>query len=69
MHYFLHVYQFYQRNHQYEDALHIILKAIQYFPENHGLHYTAGDLYRKLGIDYRAEEEFRKADILKQALK
>lgn len=62
--YFFHVYKFYQHNQMYEKALHIILTAIQYFPEDAGLHRTAGDLYKKLGIDYRAEEEYRKADIL-----
>ena len=68
-HYFLHVYRFYQRNHQYENALQIILKAIAYFPDDRGLHRIAGDLYKKLGIDYRAEEEILKARILEQTLK
>lgn len=63
--YFLHVYRFFRSNDQYEKVLHIILKAITYFPDDHGLHHTAGDLYKKLGIDYRAEEEYRKANILK----
>jgi len=67
--YFLHVYRFFRNNEQYEKALHVILKAIAYFPDGQGLHHTAGDLYKKLGIDYRAEEEYRKAQILKQTLK
>ncbi len=66
--YFLHLYNFFQRNDQYENALHAILKAITYFPDDHGLHRIAADLYKKMGIDYRAEEEFRKAHMLKQAL-
>jgi Tfp pilus assembly protein PilF len=67
--YFLHVYRFFLSNNQYEKALHVILKAITFFPEDHGLHHTAGDLYKKLGIDYRAEEEYRKAQILKEILR
>jgi tetratricopeptide (TPR) repeat protein len=63
--YFLHVYNYFRRNDQYENALNVILKAITYFPEDHGLRRIAGDLYKKLGIDYRAEEEYRKASILK----
>jgi len=67
--FFLHIYNFFRHNHQYENALHIILDAISHFPDDSGFHRIAGDLYKKLGIDYRAEEEFRKADILKQTSK
>ncbi|MCU0598385.1 MAG: O-antigen ligase family protein [Desulfobacterales bacterium] len=62
---FYHVFLFYQRHHMDENALQVILRAIRYFPDDHGLHRTAGDLYKDLGIDYRAEEEYRKAEILK----
>jgi tetratricopeptide (TPR) repeat protein len=62
---FSRVFQFYRRHHMDENALQVILKAIRYFPDDAGFHRTAGDLYKKLGIDYRAEEEYRKAEILK----
>lgn len=62
---FLHVVNFYRRNHMDEKALHIILKAIDYFPDDSDLHRAAGDLYKRLGIDHRAEEKYRKAELLK----
>ena len=51
-----------------EKALEIILRAVRYFPNDPGLRRIAGDLYRNLGIDYRAEEEYRKAEMLKSVL-
>jgi O-antigen ligase/Tfp pilus assembly protein PilF len=63
--YFTHVYNFYQRFHADEKSLFIIQQAIEYFPKEDALHRIAGDLYKKLGIDYRADEEYRKARILK----
>jgi tetratricopeptide (TPR) repeat protein len=66
--YFLHIYQFYHRNHMDEKALNVILKAILFFPDDPGLRRTAGDLYKNLGIDYRAEEEYRRAEMLKSVL-
>lgn len=63
--YFLHVARFYRRHHMDEKALLIILKAIAHFPDDHTLRRMAGDLYKGLGIEYRAEEEYRKAEILR----
>ncbi|MBC2717940.1 MAG: hypothetical protein HF978_21780 [Desulfobacteraceae bacterium] len=63
--YFIHVSQFYQKNQSHEKALYIIQQAIPYFPDDYNLHRIAGNLYKNLGIDYRAEEEYRKAQILK----
>ena len=62
---FLHVARFYGRHHMDEKALLVILKAIDYFPDDHGLRRMAGDLYKGLGIEYRAQEEYRKADMLR----
>ncbi|RJP46191.1 MAG: hypothetical protein C4548_03445 [Desulfobacteraceae bacterium] len=62
---FLHVVNFYRRHHMDEKALRIILKAIDYFPDDSDLHRAAGDLYKKLGIDHRSEERYRKAELLK----
>ncbi len=67
--YFSHVYNFYRGRQSDEKALFIIQRAIEYFPDDNSLHRVAGDLYKKLGIDYRAEEEYRKARTLKQTLK
>ena len=66
--YFLHVVNFFRRNHMDEKALEIILRAVRYFPNDPGLRRIASDLYRNLGIDYRAEEEYRKAEMLKSVL-
>lgn len=63
--FFLHVVNFYRRNHMDENALRVILRAIPYFPDDYGLHRAAGDLYKTMGIDYRAEEKYRKAELLK----
>lgn len=63
--YFTHVYRFYQKNKLYKKSLFIIQQAIEYFPHDYHLRRIAGDLYKKLGIDYRADEEYRKALILK----
>ena len=65
-HYFLTVLNFYLRDHAYEEALQIIIRAINWFPDDPYLHQRAGDLYKKLGIDHRADEAFRKARLLKQ---
>ena len=67
--YFTHVYNFYCVLQSYEKALYIIQQALPYFPDDYHLHRIAGDLYKKLGIDYRADEEYRKAQVLKQTLK
>ena len=61
---FIHVYQFYKNNDQIESALHVILKAISFFPNDAGLYRMAGNLYQKLGIEHRAEEAFRRAGML-----
>ncbi|MCD6584134.1 MAG: O-antigen ligase family protein [Desulfobacteraceae bacterium] len=62
--YFIHVYTFYRALQSYKKALFIIQQAIEYFPDDDHLHRIAGDLYKKIGIDYRADEEYRKARIL-----
>ncbi len=62
--YFIHVYNFYRALKSDKKALFIIQQAIEYFPEDYNLHRIAGDLYKKLGIDYRADEKYRKARIL-----
>jgi tetratricopeptide (TPR) repeat protein len=62
---FLRIYKFYSSQGLFEKALEVILKGIEYLPENAGLRRIAAALYKKLGITYRAEEEYAKSLILK----
>ncbi|MDO9263678.1 MAG: O-antigen ligase family protein [Desulfosalsimonadaceae bacterium] len=64
-HHFTRIHRFYKKNQADEKALHIIQQAIRHFPDDYELHNIAGDIYKKLGIGYRAAEEYRKARIIK----
>ena len=55
--FFFKVYKYYAKQNQYEDALAVIQTGITYLPKNARLRATAGSLYEKLGIHYRAVEE------------
>ncbi len=57
---FLKIYNYYYHRRRYNDALRVVLKAIRLFPENASLHLTAARLYERMGIRYRAVEEYRK---------
>lgn len=59
--FFLTPYNFFVKNKQYEQALAFLRQGIEYLPEQAELRLRAGDVYHKLGIDYRAEEEYRQA--------
>jgi len=59
--YFLKVYQYYMKQKQYEAALDVIQKGIVCLPENGRFRVIAGSLYEKLGINYRAAEEYKTA--------
>ncbi len=59
--YFYTVYQYYMGRGRYDDALKIMRKAVQVLPEHVGIRLTMGALYEKLGIPYRALEEYKKA--------
>jgi tetratricopeptide (TPR) repeat protein len=59
--YFYKVYRYYMGKGRYDDALRIMRQAIQFLPENVGIRLTTGRLYEKLGIPYRALEEYKKA--------
>jgi tetratricopeptide (TPR) repeat protein len=50
---------------RYEEALVLLNRAVQQIPADAGLHRRLADLYRRLGITYRAQEE----DILARTLK
>ncbi len=62
--YFYKVYEFYMLHKRYPDALAILQKAILMLPENVGLRLKTAALYEKIGIKYRAREEYQKVLIL-----
>lgn len=59
--YFYKVYRYFMGKGRYDDALKIMRKAVQFLPEHVGIRLTMGALYEKLGIPYRALEEYKKA--------
>lgn len=59
--YFFRVYKYYTKKKEYETALEVMQKGIKYLPENARIRVTVGALYEKLGITYRAVEEYKKA--------
>jgi O-antigen ligase/Tfp pilus assembly protein PilF len=62
--YFYEVYQYYMQKSLYDDALKVMRKAIEFLPDDAGIRVTTGGLYEKLGITYRAMEEYKKALII-----
>jgi tetratricopeptide (TPR) repeat protein len=62
--YFYEVYQYYMKKGLYNDALKVMRKAIEFLPDDAGIRVTIGGLYEKLGITYRAIEEYKKALII-----
>ena len=63
--YLLTIYRFFISKKEYEKALPVIQQALEFFPDDARLHRIAGNLYEKLDLAFRAEEEYRKASILK----
>ncbi len=59
--FFTRVHRYYVKQKQYEDALAVIQTGITYLPENGRIRVIAGSLYEKLGINYRAIEEYKTA--------
>jgi O-antigen ligase/tetratricopeptide (TPR) repeat protein len=59
--YFYEVYRYYMKKNRYDDALKIMRKAIEFRPDDAGIRITTAGLYEKLGITYRAVEEYKKA--------
>jgi tetratricopeptide (TPR) repeat protein len=58
--YFYEVYNYYMKKGLYDDALKIMRKAIEFLPDDAGIRLTTAGLYEKLGITYRAIEEYKK---------
>ena len=48
----------------YDDALNILLKGIEYLPDNVKMRVALASLYERIGILYRAKEEYKHALII-----
>ena len=55
------IYRYYMKQKRYEDALAVMQKGMTRLPENGKIRATVGSLYEKLGIPYRAVEEYKTA--------
>lgn len=58
---FAKIYRVYMDEKNYEMARFVMTKAMGFFPGNAHLHILTGDMYVKMGISYRAVEEYRQA--------
>ena len=56
--------RYFTKQKQYDEALNIMLKGIEYLPDNAKIRASAASLYERLGIIYRATEEYKHALIL-----
>lgn len=55
---------YFTKEKQYDEALNILLKGIEYLPDNAKIRVSAASLYERIGIPYRAVEEYKNALIL-----
>jgi tetratricopeptide (TPR) repeat protein len=55
---------YFSKQKNYDEALNIMLKGIEYVPDNAKIRIAAAFLYEKVGIPYRATEELKYALIL-----
>ncbi|OGW38102.1 MAG: hypothetical protein A2Y97_08455 [Nitrospirae bacterium RBG_13_39_12] len=62
--YFYKVYNYYMKKGRYDDALRIMRRAIELIPDDAGIRLTTAGLYEKLGITYRAIEEYKNALVI-----
>lgn len=61
---FTKVYWVYMKEHNYDMALSVLQKAARYLSDNAVIHTLSGDTYLKMGIHYRAVEEYKQALII-----
>ncbi|MEN8140633.1 MAG: O-antigen ligase family protein [Thermodesulfobacteriota bacterium] len=54
-------YYFFMGRDDYDKALLVIRKGVAFHPDDANLQILAGEVYRKMGISYRAAEHFRQA--------
>jgi len=59
--YFYPASRFFRKQKRYDEALDIILQAIEFFPANAMLRVEAGNLYRDMGLRYQAIKEYQQA--------
>jgi O-antigen ligase/tetratricopeptide (TPR) repeat protein len=55
------IYWYYMSKSRYDDALQIMRSAAEHLPNDVGIRFMTGFVYEKMGITYRAIEEYRKA--------
>jgi O-antigen ligase/tetratricopeptide (TPR) repeat protein len=55
------IYWYYMSKGRYDDALQVMRSATEYLPNDVGIRFMTGFVYEKMGIPYRAIEEYRKA--------
>ncbi|MBI9089262.1 MAG: O-antigen ligase family protein [Desulfobacterium sp.] len=58
---FYRIYQFFRTRGKIEQSLKVMQKAATVLPMDVGIRITLGDLYRQMGISYRAEQEYEQA--------
>jgi len=61
MSYFDKIYNYYMKAEKFEKALNVMKQASAALPNNGELHFRAGSLYEKLGMNSLAAEEYQKA--------
>ena len=62
--YFLSPYWFFVRHQMYDEALFAITEGIRFLPDNSAIRLRAGDLYKRLGLRFRAKEEYRQVLVI-----
>ncbi|ACN15652.1 O-antigen polymerase involved in exopolysaccharide biosynthesis [Desulforapulum autotrophicum HRM2] len=58
---FYRVCRFFQKQGKTETALKVMQRAVQVLPLDAGIRISLGDIYRKMGVTYRADEEYEQA--------
>lgn len=62
--YFFKASRYFTKQKQYEEALNILSKGTEYLPDNVKIRIALASLYERIGILYRAREEYKSALIL-----
>lgn len=66
---FQQIYRYYGKQEDWKEALAVMQQAVTRLPEDAGLRISSARVYQRLGITYRAVEEYQKALILKPGYK
>jgi Tfp pilus assembly protein PilF/O-antigen ligase len=62
---FQQIYRYYFKKEDWQAALGVMQKAVKRLPDNAGLRISSARVYEKMGITYRAAQEYQKALLLK----